>query len=60
MLQNEIDFRTCNRNKPEGRSNRSPDGPGFKTGFTLGCWKYNVKLNQWEQEPKVKNEDENQ
>jgi len=37
MLQNEIDFKTCNRNQPEGRSNRSPEGPGFKTGFTLGC-----------------------
>jgi hypothetical protein len=37
------------RNKPEGRSNRSPDGPGFKTGFTLGCWKCKVKLNQQEQ-----------
>lgn len=57
-FRNETDSRTCDRNKPEGRSNRSPDGAGFKAGFTLGCWKCNVKLNHREQESLLIDEDE--
>lgn len=59
MLQKLKDSKTCDSYKPVGRSNLSSYGPVFKTGFTFGCWKCNIKLNQREQELLLIDEDEN-